>query len=332
MRRVYAVLLGLALVGHLAGLAWAEEFKLTDGTLILGAVSAYDDNGAVFRLQSGGFSPRYTWMKFSQETLKKLAENEKIKPLVEPFIEIPPEAKPKPKPIVVQDVARAERPSGRMTFFSSFTAPLGLVVLALLYISNLYAAYEIARYRNRPVPMVCGLSALMPLVGPIIFLASPTLEEGGAGVPEGELAEAPVEAPGPAVAVVGSPRGATSRRIGSPPPPPPGGGLRVAAQQKATSTGKAEPKVFNRSEYTFNRRFIEAQFAGFFRVVPSEAERDLVLVFKTPKYEYVGRRISRISSNELFLQLQEGGGTKEVSVSFGEIAQIIVRHKDQKSD
>ena len=101
----------------------------------------------------------------------------------------------------------------------------------------------------------------------------------------------------------------------------------MASQQKAAG-GKAEPKIFNRGEYTFNRRFIETQFAGFFRVVPSEADKDLLLVFKTPKQQYIGRRISRISSNELFLQLQQGGGTKEVSIGFTEIAQIQIRHKD----
>jgi hypothetical protein len=331
MRRVYTVLLGLALGCHLVGLAWAKEFKLMDGTVITGEVSAFDDNGAVFRLQTGGFSPRYAWMKFTQETLKQLAENEKIKPMVDPFIEIPPEAKPKPKPIFLREVPRAERPIGRTTMFSSFTAPLGLVVLGLLYAVNLFAAYEISHYRNRPVPLVCGLSALMPLLGPLIFLASPTVPESGEGAAPLEEGPPDMATPGPAVAVAASPHGTTSRRIGSPPPPPPGGGLRVAAAQKAGG-GKLEPKVYSRAEYTFNRRFIETQFAGFFRVVPSEAEKDLVLVFKTPKHEYVGRRISRISSNEFFLQLQQGGGTKEVSITFGEIAQIIVRHKDDQPD
>ncbi|MCX8108864.1 MAG: hypothetical protein N3G20_08675, partial [Verrucomicrobiae bacterium] len=82
--------------------------------------------------------------------------------------------------------------------------------------------------------------------------------------------------------------------------------------------------------YTFNRRFIETQFSGFFRVVPSEAEKDLVLVVRTPKKEYVGKRITRISSSEFFLQLYEAGG-KEVNIGFDEVAQIIVRHKDAKA-
>jgi hypothetical protein len=131
---------------------------------------------------------------------------------------------------------------------------------------------------------------------------------------------------GPAVAALGSPSGATSRRVGVPQAPA-GGGLKVAAQAKAAAAGRAEPKVFKRGDYTFNRRFVETQFTGFFRVVPTEAEKDLVLVIRTTKNEYVGKRITRISSNEMFLQLLQQA-TKEVSIQFGEIAEIAIKHKD----
>ena len=93
--------------------------------------------------------------------------------------------------------------------------------------------------------------------------------------------------------------------------------------------GHGEPKVYNRGDYMFNRRFIETQFPGFFRVVPTEAEKDLVIVVKTPKAEYLGKRISRISANEMFLQLLQAN--KEVSITFGEIAQIVVRQKDDQT-
>jgi hypothetical protein len=65
-------------------------------------------------------------------------------------------------------------------------------------------------------------------------------------------------------------------------------------------------------------------------VVPTDAEKDMVLVIKTPKQEYVARRISRISATEMYVQLLQAG-SKEVRVVLGEIAQIIVRHKDDKS-
>ena len=227
----------------------------------------------------------------------------------------------------MKEVPRVERPIGRTTFFSSFASPLGLGIFALLYLANLFAAYEIARYRNRPVAGVCTVSALLPVLGPLIFLASPTLGHEAAAEADGQAADAAA----PGVPAAGSAGGATSRKVGvGIPAAPAGGGLRVAAaaEGKPGEAGKGARKVFKRGDYTFNRRFLETQFSGFFRIVPLEAEKDLVLVINTPKQEYVGRRISRISSNELFLQLQQGGGTKEVRVLFGEIAQITVRHKD----
>jgi hypothetical protein len=241
--------------------------------------------------------------------------------MVDPFIELPP-APPKPKPTIhLREVPRVDRPQGRTTLFSSATAPLGLAILGLLYLANLLAAYEIAVYRNRPVALACGLSALLPLVGPLIFLVAPSLEP--TDQPETNVSEEALAGPG--VAPAASPASATSRKVGV----PSGGGLRVAAVEKGG--GKVEAKVYKRGDYTFNRRFVETQFSGFFRVVPTEAEKDMALVVTTAKEEYVGKRISRISSNEFFLQLLQAGG-KEVGISFSEVAQIAIKHKDEIRD
>jgi len=325
MRKVYALVLALAASWQLAGVAWAKDYKLLDGSTIHGEVSGFDDYGVTFRLQTGGFSEKFAWMKFTQESLKDMADDPRVKPMVEPFIELPPKPKPKPKPIVLTEPPRADRPVGRFTILSSMTTPIGLTALALLFAANLLTGYEIALYRNRPVPLVCGLSAVLPLLGPLIFLVSPTVVEHGEEGPVGEEELVP-EVVGPAVAVAGSPGRATSRRVGVPVPAP-GGGLRVAAQEKAAPVSIGHRKVFNRADYTFNRRFIETQFSGFFRIVPLEAEKDLVLDVKTAKKQYTAKRISRISANEMFLQLVEGGSTTEVNVQFVEIAQMIVRHK-----
>lgn len=308
----------------MAATAWARDFKLMDGATISGEASDGNDYGVVFRMDVGGFTQRIPWSKFTQEALKLLGEEPKYKPLVEPFIEVPPEFnKPKPKPAVhIRDVERVERPIGRTSFFSSFTTPIGLVALGVLYVANLLAAFEIARYRNRPTAVVCGLSALLPLLGPLVFLVSPSLEP-----PEG--AEGAGAGPAPGVPEPGSPGAATTGRLGK--AAAPGTGLKVVAAEKPGEGGGLLGKVFKRGDYTFNRRFIETQFPGFFRVVPTEAEKDLVLVVTTAKKEFVGRRISRISSNEFFLQLLQGAG-KEVNIGFTEIAQIAVRNKDEIRD
>lgn len=318
MRDMLRLLLVVLAIG--AAATWAKDFKLLDGSTVSGEPADGNDYGVVFRF-TGGFSPRIPYSKFTQEALTELAKVPKLAPMVEPFLDLPAPPRPKPKSIVVRDVPRVTRPVGRTSFFSSFFTPLGLVVLAALYAANLLAGYEIALYRGRPVGVVCGVSALVPVLGPLIFLVSQTegVDQASTGAQE-PLQEALPGAPTARAA------GSTSKRVT---PVPVGTSLRVAAPTKEKA-GPFETKVFNRGEYTFNRRFIETQFSGFFRIVPSEAEKDLVLVVRTPKKEYIGKRITRISSNEFFLQLYEGGG-KEVNIGFGEISQMIVRHKDAKA-
>lgn len=325
MRRLSGLLLCLVLLGTAARVGSADEFKLRDGTTYWGTVSDSNENGVVFRLDSGGFSDRVSWSKFSDPTLEVMAQDPKMRPFAEPFIPVPPEERPKPKPVVIREYPKATLPLGNPTIFSSLTGSLGLGLLGLLYAANLLAAYEIALYRHRPVGVVCGVSAVAPLVGPIAFLASPSLEPPPSEAAEGEA----FEEAGPGVPAAASTAGATSRKVGT--PPPMASGLKVAATGKAgRSGGPAEKKVYNRGEVEFNRRFIETQFSGFFRVVPTDAEKDLVLVIKTPKMEYIARRVSRITAAEMYIQLMQAGA-KEVRVVLGEIAQIIVRHKDDKS-
>ena len=62
-------------------------------------------------------------------------------------------------------------------------------------------------------------------------------------------------------------------------------------------------------------------------MAPAEPEKDLVIVVKTPKQEYVATRVSRISASEIHFQLQRGS---EASVAFGEITEVSVRPKGAK--
>ena len=108
-----------------------------------------------------------------------------------------------------------------------------------------------------------------------------------------------------------------------------GGGLGLAkAAKEEASGGTMTPGVFKRGDFTFNRRFIETKFSGFFRVVPIEAEKDLVLIVRTNKNEFLAKRVTRISTNEMHLQLLRGG--VEQMVQFAEITELQIRHKDAK--
>src|SRR5436190_20165849 len=145
MRRFHSIWLAVCLSWLLYGNASADAVQLANGNILRGEVASDDEDGLVVKLDVGGFSKREPWINFTQETLKELAKDPKVAPLVEPFIELEPEqikAKEKQKEIVVRPVPnRLDRPSPKPGFAAAFLTPVGLTILAVLMLANLYAAY-----------------------------------------------------------------------------------------------------------------------------------------------------------------------------------------------
>jgi hypothetical protein len=299
--------------------AWAEDYKLANGNTLSGEIASADEDGMVVRLEIGGFSQRTPWVSFSQETLRKLRENPELAEFVDIFIEIPMEewiAQQKKREIVVREVAnRVERPEPAPSLIGAFNGLMGYLMLVVLVVANLYAAYEVALFRGHNVGLVCGLSFILPVVGQVLFLSVPSA--GGHHAVEEEV---------PAEDLAGS--SLSAPLAGGAAPAGGGGGLSLASMEKAGgASAQSQPQVFQRSDHNFDRRFFETKFPGFFRMVLGPAERDMVLVFRTPKQEFVGKRISRISSSELHLVLLAGG---EKSIGFSEMTSVVLRHKDAK--
>jgi hypothetical protein len=86
--------------------------------------------------------------------------------------------------------------------------------------------------------------------------------------------------------------------------------------------------VFPRGQFTFNRRFFETKFPGFFGMIRRDADKDMVLLVKSSRGEFVAHRISRITANEIYLDVRKGAASQEVSVPFGEIREVQLKHKD----
>lgn len=287
------------------------EFKLVSGDIVRGELSSATTNGIVVRLNVGGFSDRIDYARLTDETLKELLADNRAKKFVEPFMAPPAEEKAleEAKQIPVKQPSRLERPQGKPGMVAAFTSSNGLVLLGILYIANLYAAFHIARFRWRPVALVCGVAAVLPVLGPIIFLA---LHKSAAS----ELQTLPTASPADAAAVAMAPSSGEGNRVGA---------LGVAKQEsKAGAEGL--PKVFKRGDVTFNRRFFETQFPNFFRAVVSEAERDLVIDVSAGKSSCVASRISRISTNEIHFKTSSN---VESTVEFSQITEVTLRHKDQ---
>ncbi len=304
MRRFYLTVLFIGMLPSLLG----AEFKLLNGDILTGEAAGVSEDGLVVRLDVGGFSPRVGWGKLTQESLKQLAENPQAKKFVEPFIEVPVEIKQKErarkKEIVVKDPPHVDQVPKGGSFIAALFKPPAIIIMLLLYAANIYAGIEIARYKGRPVAIVGAISALVPLLGPLIFLAAP-----GFG-PVNEVQEG--VATGPDTTHVGAPEVKGTQGSSSL-------GLAAAHAKKGDGTGD---QLYTRADSTFDRRFFETKFTPFFRLVPAE---DKVLFVKTAKAEFVAKRISRISMNEMHLQLLRGAN--EVAVPFGEILEAQVRPK-----
>jgi hypothetical protein len=303
----------------LARTAGADTYKLTDGRTVTGELLLSTATEAGVKLKTGDSDyQNVPWGSFSQEDLKTFAANKKIEPLVEPFIEVTQAEKMKKTDVgTIKHPERLERPEAHSVFGALATSGLGLVVLLALYAGNLYAAYEISIFRAQPTGLVCGVSAVAPVIGPIIFLSMPTK------IPPSEpaqevVAEAPPEGAQPAQ------EGVNPMHVDGAANP---GGLHLA-HTEAPKPALPQSITFQRGQFTFNRRFFETKFPNFFGVVRRDADRDMVLFIKAARGTFTGQRIARIAAHDLHLQVQKGAASEEVMIPFAEIQEIVLKHKD----
>jgi hypothetical protein len=213
-------------------------------------------------------------------------------------------------------------------FGALFTSSVGIVMLLLIYAANIFAGYEIAAFRERPVGMGIGLAAVVPIIGPIILLSMPRPPPPAPTEEELAAAAAPVEAEPQRFTVPGMAPQPAAEPVSAAEPQEQiqivAGGFSGAPPPKDSS----QTQVFQRGQFMFNRRFFETKFPGFFGVVRRDADKDMLLVIKAHRGEYVAERISRISANELHVQIRTGHATEEVTIPFTEIQEIKFKHKD----
>lgn len=300
-----------------------DTFELADGRTLIGEAIGYNDNGLIVKLSAGNLqTERVSWARLSQQTLKTLSQNPKATKFVEPFIELTPEEKAQRAGLELKPVPRIEK-TKRPSLVAALGTPIGFTIFLILYLANIYAGYEIALFRNQPIPLVAGIAAVAPLIGPAVFLAMPRrVTEAAANWDiQGEASPEPTSplAPPPS-----RPSPVREYNPSSAPPPPP-----VFAVETPEVADLPPTQSYSRGQYTINRRFIETKFAGFLRVVPSESEKDLRLVINSARGQFTGSRIVRLTANELYLLAGPiGGPANEEMIPFSEISEIQIAHKD----
>jgi len=316
--RRFVIILPLLLLGFSGAIARAEALKLANGETLNGEVlpTSANDQGVQVKIGEGEYQ-RVPWANFSQDDLKNFAKNQRMKPFVEPFIEPNPEEKVKKTEVNLKQPPRLERPPSQTLLVAFFSSGLGIFVMLLLYAATIYAGFEVAIFRAQPPLLVCGLSAIpfLGVLSPIIFVALPTNVKSAA-----PALDVPTE-PKPQFVAEQGINPMLDDKVAHP------SGLKLAHTEEAKST-LPETVTFQRGQFTFNRRFFETKFPGFFGVVRRDAEKDMVLVIKSTRGEYTTQRISRIAANDLHVQVQRGAATEEVMVPFQEIKELRLKHKD----
>jgi hypothetical protein len=292
-------------------IVWAQRFELLDGQVLNGPPVAITKDGVNFRDPANDGTIKVPWTNLTQNALKELEKNPRAKKLVEPYLEIPLDAKDGAKPVIeVRDFERLQPPNPAWGLGKMFSSGLGWFFVVLLFSANLYAAYEIGIFRNYPPLLVCGLAAVLPVVIPAIFICLPTrIPPADEPAPEVvAAAEAPLIMPSQQRAAAAA---AAAAAQGAPDP----------SQQVATS----ENPSFKRGEFTFNKRFFETKMQGFFGINPSDTAKGLIFEVKTSNAIYLCNRIVNALPNELRLQVVNQQTIEEVGVPYNDVLEVQIK-------
>ncbi|MEY2407775.1 MAG: hypothetical protein QOF48_445 [Verrucomicrobiota bacterium] len=295
--------------------------KLSNGETVEGEPVSFNAQGVVVKKADGTFAPRVAWPTLSQPTLKELSLIKGAKPFVEGLLE-PEDVDPTGKagkPEVefkVKIPNRLDRPDPQAGLGALPGSPVTMLFLILIYVGNIYAGYEAGVFRNYSWVLTCGVAAVLPIIGPIIFIALPTRIQ---------KSQDQIAAESMAAHLAAQQGQEVEEAAVQEPTPEELAAQKAAADAAAAAAAGPLVVTFARGQTTFNRRFFETKFAGFLRVVPGEAEKDKVLYIKSARGEHMGARLSRIDPNELYLQVKEGVATTDVMIPFLEIYEVQIR-------
>jgi len=315
MQRLLSYLLGFLV----ATSAVAETFNLTDGRTIAGDPVGITSKGLVLKLGDGSYSSSTAWEQFTQESLKELRKNPKAAPFVETYIVLTDAEREKLSGLTLVEAPRIKRPSGRTGIVGMlFATGVGWFLVLLIYLGNLFAAYEVALYRAYSPQVVCGIAAVLPWIGPSVLLAIPRRVL--VGLTGGKRASAPVVEE---VEDVGEQEPSPEEIL------PPGEMFEEAElPEEAASPLLPDTITYSRGVVTFNRRFFETKLAKFTKLQKPDEIADLVLQFKTSRGEYVSTYISKLEQTSMNIKVAKGNATDDIKVPYLEVYEVQLKHKD----
>ena len=181
--------------------------------------------------------------------------------------------------------------------------PGGLFILLLLSGLSAYSGHEIAVFRHRPVKIICTLSALIPVIVPLIVLFLPD----------------PAEAHAQAVAEAND-----QFLIGAAPV----SGAAAEDHKMLTDETRIEGidgsvvmERYQNTEIHFSDQFFSEYFSRFYQASPAPGQS---LVIQTPEVIYPVHHISRLELESLSVVYAQGLEWVEESIDYRLIEEVRV--------
>ena len=207
--------------------------------------------------------------------------------------------------------------------------PAGIFLVLLVMGLSGYAGYEIAHFKGRPVKLVCVLSAVLPVLGPVVFLAMPPQQASSAAqfaspdvLGEGELPGTTPPTPLPVV---------QSLKYEDDPDSP---YANLAAESVEETQYVGEPVTgaapvpvakslehYHCSEYEFTPAFFSEYFAQFVGEAASTTE---ALILRTNANEYSVRYISVVDTTGLQFIFASQGQWMQEFLTYADITEVEV--------
>jgi len=319
----------IAMIGFLvtAG-APAATYQTTDGRILTGEPVGFSNRGLVMKLGDGSYEPAVPWAQLSQETLKELRDHPKAGRYVEPFIRLTEEERKQRSGLTLADVPRLDRPAGQKGMVGMlFASGIGWFLMFLVYLGNLFAAYEVALYRAYSPQAVCAAAAVLPWITQGALLAVPRetlIGAMGGKAPPPPMAELVEEPP----AAVESAEAALAAGV-EPEALPPGETYEEGTiPPEAQSPLLPDSVTYSRGVVTFNRRFFESKRNAFMKVVPPDSAKDMVVLIKTSRGDHLTNYLVKLEQTEMRIRVTKGDASEEVRIPYLEIFEVQVKHRD----
>jgi len=185
-------------------------------------------------------------------------------------------------------------------------------MFALLILAGLsaYAGHEIAVFRHRPVKTICALSALLPVIVPLIVLFLPDPAEAHAQA----MAEANDRFLLGATATIGTV--ADDYKM-SP--------EETHIEETGTTIGGIDGSVvmecYRHTEVNFSGQFFSEYFSRFYQTSPAAGQS---LVIQTPEVIYPVHHVSRLEPESLSVVYAQGQEWVEESIDYRLIEEVRV--------